>query len=220
MAKAAVTRHRFRISAEIAAEELGLVLVQFSQLGLENVDYEIITDVRTFHNNPDRKMHGVKAETFIVETFLTHHNRFRATDLIQHFKAHGRAPSAIYYALGAMTKAGILRKTDDGYEVSPKQLAAPKRDEATGDMFDGDEPTEEGAVKKWDRTAKDEILDFIAGRESFTTKELRELFKEQGRMENSVSPTLNKLLTEKRIKRTGAPQSGEYLVVKSKRPAE
>jgi hypothetical protein len=212
MAKAPVTRDRFKISAEIAAEDLGLILLQLARMGLENVEYEIITDVRTFHQNPDRKVHEVKAETFAVETFLPHHSRFKASDLTNHFKAHGRTASAVYYALATMTKNGTLRKADDGwYEVAPKQLPPP----ATADMFNGDKPEE--PVKKWDRSGKAEILGFSMSHDSFTTKQLRELFRAQGRNEASVHPTLYELLEEKRIKRTGP---GEYTALKSKRPAE
>src|SRR5882724_5600604 len=67
MAKTPVaTVERFRIHAETSMEQMGHVLAELTRMGLQNVGYELITDIVTFKNNGPRQTFDSTGPDFIV----------------------------------------------------------------------------------------------------------------------------------------------------------
>jgi hypothetical protein len=182
---------------------MGPLLAQLTRMGLQNIGFELITDVRSFRQN-ERAKHELSAEAALGE-YVNEHPTFQINDAVKHFEAKGRTAGAIYTAARVLIEKGALKKLSPGNyaRADVKALAAPKSDKTATD-----------APKRFEITGADAIWRFVKNRKSFTTKQLRALFKEQGRNEASVSPILNDMLNEKRIKHTGEPMSGEYLVLK------
>lgn len=202
MAKPPVTRDRFRIICEADVVEMGALLAQLTRMGLQNIGFELITDVRSFRQN-ERAKHETSAEEALTE-YVNEHPTFQVNEAIKHFEALGRTAGAIYTAARLLVEKGTLKKLSPGnyQRADVKALAAPKPKKA------------QEAPKRFEITGADAIWRFVKTRKSFTTKQLRALFKDQGRNEASVSPILHEMLNEKRIKHTGEPNSGEYLVLK------
>jgi hypothetical protein len=189
----AVTRDRYKISAETSLEEMGFVVAALTKMGVQNINYELITDVRRFHGNGERKVHEVGAEEFAA-AFVKENASFKAIALVKHFVAAERTAGAAYSALKTLVEKKAVKKLGPGHyqRADVKSLPKPKHFEITG----------EEAI--WNK---------VKSRKSFTTQDLRALFNEAGRNEASVSPILDKMLKHKRIKRIGQPGSGEYAAV-------
>lgn len=128
-----VTQDRFRIHIETSLENMGPLFAQLTRMGIEKLDYELITDVAVWRQNGKRE----------------------------------------------------------------KPQAEPKP----------------AGQKQFEVTGLTAIWNHVKSRKSFTTGSLRELFKEQGRNPASVSPLVDSLLKEKRVKRIAA---GEYAPTKKK----
>ncbi|WFU42629.1 hypothetical protein QA640_09295 [Bradyrhizobium sp. CB82] len=209
MAKQAAppTRDRYRIVCETDTDEdMGRVIGALTRMGFKNIGFELITDVVTFNRNAPTR--PITSEAFAL-AWLEANPTFALTDLVAHFKADNRTPSSAYYAVKKLADAGKVRKLDGGnYQRA--------------DVAAIEAPPPKAAEPKHERTHREEIERFIARRKTFTTAQLRELFREQGRNEVSVSPILDKMMNAKIIKRSGAAGSGEYEVVKrpaAKKPA-
>lgn len=204
MAKNVVTRDRFRIICEADAEHMGALLAQMTRMGLENIGYELITDVRSFRSN---KVHDQTPEEQIT-AWLPDHPTFKAAELVRHLKELGRpSPSTTYTTLDRMVAAGKLKKLGPGNYSVPgvKALAAPKAEKSA-----------EGR-QQHDVTNKDLIWKAIKNRKGFKVADIRELFEKEGRNEKSISPQLMNLIAEKKVKRL---VNGEYEVLKPKAPAK
>lgn len=196
MAKPAVTRDRYRIHAETSIEQMGFVLAAFTKMGLDNIGYELITDVATYKERAPRipNSPGGKAADFIRE-YMTKHPAFLAKDLVKHFKDDGRTDGAAYAALTMMTKAGELKRIGAGqYQSSDiKVLPASKKvKEVAPD------------VGPHDATNKDVILRYLRGRTQVSAAALNEYFKQDGRNPRSVGALLTMLGHQKILRNKGS----------------
>jgi hypothetical protein len=198
------TIDRYRIFAETSMEQMGFVLAAMTKMGLQNISYELITDVNRFKTK-ERKVHEVSAEEFAA-AFVKENARFKSSDLVAHFKAAGREPSSAYYGLKKLTDANVVRKSVGGEFVRVEALAPPKSPPDKHAAADAPRKT-------FEMTGKDAIWRHVKNRKGFTTKELGVLFRAQGRQEKSVSPLLTALAAEKKIKNVG---EGSYVVLKPK----
>jgi hypothetical protein len=185
------TIDRYKIFAETSMEQMGFVLAALTRMGLQNIGYELITDVNLFKTK-ERKVHEVSVEDFAAE-YVKAHPRFKSTELVAHFKAAGRTPSGAYYAIKRLTEANVVRKSGDEI-VRVEALAAPEQ-KRTGHY----------AVAN-----KDLIANAIKGRKQFAVRELRDLFVKEGRPEKSISPILSRMVQHKEVKLVS---TGQYIVL-------
>jgi hypothetical protein len=185
------TIDRYKIFAETSMEQMGFVLAALTRMGLQNIGYELITDVNLFKTK-DRKVHEVSVEDFATE-YVKAHPRFKATALVAHFKAAGRTPSGAYYAIKKLSDANVIRKSGDEY-IRVEALAAPEQ-KRTGHY----------AVAN-----KDLIAGAIKGRKQFSVRELRDLFVKEGRPEKSISPILSAMVQRKEVKLVS---TGQYIIL-------
>jgi hypothetical protein len=191
MAKTPITRDRFKIVCEVEAADMGPIIAQLTRMGMANVGFELITDVVTFNKNGPRVVHELKAEDFLTP-WVAEHPTFRAAEAVQHFEANNRNAGACYSALKKMVEDGALKKLGPGnyQRADVKALAAPRHSDVTGEEI---------------------ILAFAKKHHGrFNTKQIKELFTQEGRAVNSVYSTCDALLKDKMIKRIGA---GEYVLL-------
>lgn len=211
MAKEA-TRDRFRIYAETSSEAMGPLLATLTRLGLENIGYELITDVPRFNKNGPRKVYETSTEDF-VKAFLEENATFRAIDLVNYFEKDGRSRNAAYPTITKMVASDLIKKIGQGVyqRADVKALAAPIEAEKKPHALTGKAPP------KFEMSGADVIWRHIRNRQKFGTKELAVLFRALGRNHHSVSPIITKMVQKKQVKPLG---DGEYAVLKKAVPAK
>jgi hypothetical protein len=128
MVKQVETRDRYRIHGETTLEQFGHVLAQLTKLGLENVGYELITDVAKFKERKERRVHDVPGHEYAKE-FIKDNPTFQVNSLVKFFEANGRSPGAAYTGVRDLLGLKFLRKLGPGsYQLyNMKALPAPKK---------------------------------------------------------------------------------------------
>ncbi len=186
----AATVERFVIHAETSKDHMGHVLAELTKMGLQNVGYELVTDIVTFKNNGPRKLHEVTGNDFARE-FVQENASFAAIQLVNHFKANDRTDGMAYKALRALVQEGAVKKLSPGnyQRAGVKALPAPKKET----------PGRGGSRNVYEIGNKNVILKRIKGRATFTLKELRDHFENIRRNPKSVSPIATKLAQAKVI---------------------
>ena len=191
MAKTPVaTVERFRIHAETSMEQMGHVLAELTRMGLQNVGYELITDIVTFKNNGPHQTFDSTGPEEIIK-FIEQHPTFNISEIVTAFKAMGRTAGSAYESVRALVKRKILVGLDPGnyQRAGVKALAASKK-----------EMTRRGGKHNvYEINNKDTILKRIKGRARFTVEELRDHFRSIKRNPKSVSPITSKLAQAKII---------------------
>ncbi len=212
--KEPLERDRFRIIAHVNdLAQVGPVLAMLRRLGVEEVGYELETEVHTWTAGSTRKDYESSAYEFATETFLPNNENFRPRDLAKHFEDNGRGGATAYGVISRWVEEGLIRKSEEGtYIRKPLQLSGPVPSSQAGDSQQPTLPLESEAERKQhDTTNIVAVQKFIKKRKVVTTSQLRDLFKSQGRNDKSVSPILAKLLAKKEIRHTGT--EGEYAII-------
>lgn len=206
MAKQPVTRDRFRIFAETNSESMGPLLAALTKMGLENIGYELITDVRTFGKN-ERKVHETTGVEF-AKAWVADHATFRAVELVAAFGEADRTPGSAYTALRELINDGTLRKTSPGnyQRADVKAIAPPAEGEAKARTRPPSGP--KNAVPN-----KDVILKAIRGRKKVSVKAMSDLLTANGRTGHSASPIISGLARSGILKQI---EPGLYEVVAKK----
>lgn len=200
MAKQPITQDRFRIHAETSLEQMGSVLAELTRLGLTNVGYELITDVKAW----GRKAYDTTVVDAVAE-WIKEHPTFHIGEMIADT---GRARDAIYKAVKGMVGKKLLTKLGAGnYQSADVKAIAPPKAAPVAEK----KARPANTVAHYDISNKDLIWRHIKGRTRFKLAELRVLFRANNRPENSASPLMTKMAGEKLIKLVGP---GEYLVLK------
>lgn len=106
-------RERFRIICETNAEQLGVLLAHMARMGLDEISYELVTEVRRFDKNAPRKTFEVPARAAVLN-FMERHPTFKMRDLVAEFRAAGRTSGAAYGATHNLVRDGALTKLGDG----------------------------------------------------------------------------------------------------------
>jgi hypothetical protein len=185
---------------------MGALLAQLTRMGLENIGYELITDVKTFNKNGPRKVFDTTGDEFALE-WVKQHPSFQIIDLVNHFREQGRNGASAYPAVRKLVESKLLRKIGSGnyQHANVKALAPPEKTETTKQRPAN--PVARFEVKNWDV-----ILKLIKNKTKFKIADLTNAFVEQGRNPKSVSPITTNMAKQKLI-RIIAP--GEYEVIKS-----
>lgn len=176
----------------IAPENLGATMAALAKLGLTDVRPELVTEIATFRK---KTQHDTTAEDFVGE-WTASNPTFSSKALIAHSRAAGRTDASIYGAVRGLVQAGKLKKLSAGHYCLPEVSA-----------------TVHATRERREVSNKEFIWDIVKNRKAFTSKELRTAFIADGRNERSLSPQLQILVEEKRIKALG---DGEYQVLKGK----
>lgn len=201
---------RFKLSCEVETINLGPTLAALTKMGLTNLGFELITDVRAFAKNTHPEIRGA---IFLAE-WIKEHPTFKSKEAVNAFKADGRGDGhSAYGAITNLVDNGILKKIGEGMysRADVKHLAAPKKKLKA-------KPSQ--SVNKYTISNGDFIVR-IARRNHgrINTTSLRKVFEADGRMSSSISPTINALLNAKKLKRAGVVGGGEYLLVtKAQKP--
>lgn len=202
MAKQPEAIDRFRIVAEASAAEMGPLLAQLTRMGLQNIGYELITDVRRFQTNGSRR-HDVFGDEFALG-FIKEHPTFKAAELVAYFEAAGRHKSGAYTAAKLYCENGTLVKLGAGNYRRADVKALPGPEEAKRTRV-SPAPKYEGA------TNETLVRKAIRGRKKITVIAIGKMLSEAGRNGKSASPIISKLAKAKLLKLI---QPGEYEVVK------
>ena len=129
MAKQPPIRDRFRIIAETTEDMLGPVLGALTRMGITDVGYELLTDVRTFHKN---ESHGGARRRFEISGKEEILKLFEADDIVtltlakQAFALANRTPTSVSPILDDLLKEHVIERVAPGqYRRLKLALPAP-----------------------------------------------------------------------------------------------
>ena len=162
---------------------MGHIMAELIKLGLQNVGYELVTDVVTFRKNGARKVHEVTGNDFARE-YIQENASFASIELVNHFRGNGRTLASAHKAIRNLLQEGAIKKLSAAnyQRADVKALPAPKGKRSA---------THVGP--RHEIGNKEVILKRIKGRAKFTMKELRDHFSNIRRNPHSVSPIIAKL---------------------------
>lgn len=204
MPKQTETSDRFRIIAEVDALRLGPMLAQLARMGVDKLDYELVTDVITFKNNNTPRGETEKA----IREWIADHPTFHLAALregLPHLPA-----TTIHGAARRLVDKGVLVALGDG-NYRRADVAALKAPAVT--------PPAAPAAREKKERAIDLLRRFTATHPAFTTKEAKAFFAEQGR-KDQVHPVIYQLVQKREIRRIGEVGGGRYEVPQAKRNAK
>jgi hypothetical protein len=186
----------------VPKEMLGEAMAALTRLGLDEVHFNLISDIPAFSK---RTNHATTGETFLAE-WIKDHPTFRSAEAVKAFKEDGRNGSAAYYALRVLKDNGVLvSPTGGAYRRADVKPIAPPKKRAAQNTYD----------------IKNHELILRQARRShgrFSTESARRLFAAEGRPVTSIGPSINRLLKAKLAKRVG---DGSYALIEKavKKPA-
>lgn len=217
-AKQPVESHRFKIHCEAESEKLGHILAQLTVLGVENIGYELVTDIRTFGTRPKRDPALPKAEDFASE-WIKKNPTFMVAELGRYFRESGRPQGNANYIVRIMTEKGRLRKLAEGHYQSTeiKHIEGPKTKKpakaaaaAKGAPEIKRRTRPPNPTPRFETTNRQLIEKSIRSKHRFTAAQIKQVFIDAKRNPHSASPILWHLAKEKVI-RIVSP--GEYEVL-------
>lgn len=209
MPKEPETVDRFRITAEVDPTELGPMLASLAKMGLQNIGYELVTDVLNYKN----RQHTIDGYNFAL-AWAQERQAFKLNEMGRYFKESGRGQSSANYHVGRMVENGVLKSLGNGYYQRADVMALPAP--AQSEVAPGGKVHARTGkpAHRFEMNGEEAIWRHVKNRKkSFKTEELRTLFTAQGRTPNSVSPCLDKMMKAKLIKRV---ESGVYQVTGAK----
>lgn len=203
-------RDRFKITADVESTALGPLLAQLARIGLENIGYELITDVVRFNRNGPRIAHETTGDEYARE-WVADHPTFRAIDLVKHFADSGRSDGSAYTAIRNLVASDEIVKTSLGhYRRADVKALAPPAVAAKTKPAEPEKRTR-GQVPRYDVPNLDLIMKFIKPRKRVTVQEAGAFLVKEGRNKKSASPIISQLATAGMLKQI---EPGVYEVVK------
>src|SRR3954468_5695090 len=97
MAKKPETREVYRIHGETSKVEFGEYLAVLTKMGMQNIGYELVTEVARYKEKRQRPDGGETAglsNEDIVRAFAAKNPSFAAKEVVAHFEAAGRHPQS------------------------------------------------------------------------------------------------------------------------------
>lgn len=170
---------------------MGPLLAQLTKMGLENIGYELITDVRRFHSNGERKIF----ETSGIDdarAFAQAHPTFHVSALNALFEEAGRSKAAANQALTGMVGKGELVRLGSGNykRTDVKAIEPPKENKR-------------GITPPYEVSNQELILKAMKGRKKISLDGMIEMLISHGRNKKSASPIVSKLAKLKLLKQVG-----------------
>jgi microcompartment protein CcmK/EutM len=184
----------------IPKELLGASVAAQAKVGDFPFRTELVTTVVGFRKN---EKSDINPREFL-ETWIKDHPSFKAIEAVKAVKEAGGSNTSTYPALAVMVGKGLLKKVGDGlYARADVKALAPPRKKRT-----------EKPHKTFDKRGEDVILSYARRNHGrFNTAKLVELFAAEGRARNSVYASIDALLKDRMVKRTGDRGSGQYVLL-------
>jgi hypothetical protein len=192
---------RFKVATVCDKAILGEVIAALTKMGLDNITFDLVTEVVTFRNNS-----GGTGE--LLQAWVNDHPTFKAIDAARHFEANGLTRGSCYPALRALVEKGILKKLSPGNyaHANVKHIEGPKKEKKTR--------VAKSPPKTFDKRGEDVIITYAKRNHGrFNTAKLVEIFTSEGRAQNSVYASIDALIKHKQAKRVGDKGSGQYVLL-------
>lgn len=204
------TSDRFRIFAETSSEEMGPLLAQLTRMGLQNIGYELITDVVRFNQN-ERVKHDTGAEEFAL-SFLTNNPTFKVLDLVRHFEADDRPGNGAYSVVRRLVEKELVVKLGPGnyQRADVKAIAAPA-------VKEKETHTRRGKSPRYEVSNETLLLKYIRGKKRVTVQQAGAYLEGEGRNKKSASPLIGKFAKDGLLKQI---EPGNYEVLPPKKAAK
>jgi len=197
---------RFRVVCNhVAKEKLGDVMAALAKLDINDVSFDLVTDVKMFNK---RITHDLKAEDFLKQWIADGHAEFKASDAVTYFDLHNRTAGAAYTALRTLVEKKELRKVGKAQYGPPLKLLTHHK------------PKKAKATKKQDRSAPRHTTSNAAYLISWANKfhggvinraKAIGALRQAHRSSAGISSTLRDLQADGRIERM---EEGVYKVLK------
>jgi hypothetical protein len=185
---------QIEIRSVCSKEIVGETIAALTKLGHQEISFNVITSVPAYKQ---RAVSTVPAEEFLAE-WVRSNPTFRPREASEAFRADGRNPTGVYFAIDKLVEKNLLKKLGPGNyaSVDVKQLEPPK---------------EAKTSRRHDVTHKTFTLSLARRNHGrITASGLRAAFEKDGRNPESVSTTINELMNQKQIKRVG---EGSYVLL-------
>jgi hypothetical protein len=187
------TSERFMISCEAEHTQLGGIVAQLTKMGLTNIKFELVSDVRSFARNTPPK-DGITNIDFL-RAWTDTHPTFKAIEAQRYFREAGRPP--VYPSIRYLIDEGVLKKLGPGdySRTDVKHIAPPKTKTKVATKAKKHQPS-------FDLSAEETLLRI--GRRNhgrFTSELAKKHFAVLGRAPTGVGPCINKLMKAGLIKR-------------------
>lgn len=209
------TIDHFKVSCKVAKEKLGDVLAMFTRMGLEHVEYEMITDVLNFKQRQTYDVDGVTA----LREWIKDHPTFKRSEAVAHFAPLGRSQHSVSNAVHRLAKLKELISLGNGnyQRADIKAIAGPKAKVKNSEPRFGKKTGKplRDTSKRYDIPNRDFILRLLGKRKSMTLAQMIEAFEKDDRAPQSVSPVLDKLMSLHKVRRIA---QGEYAIVRRPKP--
>lgn len=196
----------FKVFFDIDVNALGAVVAVLTKMGLPNVGYELVTEIRSFGTN--RKY----AETGIVTALRTMMDGapHAAKDMREAFRAAGRDTNSVPSVISSMVEKGLAKKTGPGtYRLTAagvkRAIKTQQPDQDSAPALALPKPQQQS-----DKTAGEVIEQLLSDGKPHDLAEMRKLFESLGRQASSVSGQISIMIGEKTITRvsSGVYQAG------------
>ena len=210
MAKQPETKDRYRIQADnIPLEGLGVVLAALARVGINNVQYELVTDILAY-KAPPRVFETDAIE--VARTFIKQHHTFKACELTTVFEQERRSQASGFSVIRRLVELGELRKLGGGHYQSTdvKALAAPE--EAAKPPQESEPEDSTAATKKrYSVSNIDLVWNGIKRRSKASRQEMTQILVDGDRPKSSVNSLTAKLVERGKLMALG---EGWYDVIK------
>lgn len=191
---------RFLISCEASQEQVGGIIAHLTRLGLTNIKFDLIADVRSFSRNAPPK-DGI-SNTDYLRAWIVEHPTFKAIEAQNYFRNDNRP--AVYPTLRALVDEGLLKKMGPGdySRADVKHIAGPKKAKAASPAKAAAKAKVKKKQPSFEINAEEALLR-IARRNHgrFTSELAKKHFEVLGRATSSVGPTIRDLMNKNLIKR-------------------
>ena len=211
MAKQPETQDRFRLHFDTSREMMGVAIAELARMGINNVQYELITDVLAFQTRNAPRVFETDALD-VARTFIEQHHTFKARELTKLFEEEGRSQSNGFSVIKKLVELGELRKLGGGHYQSTavKALAAPE--EATKPPQESEPKDSTAATKKrYSVSNIDLVWNGIKRRSKASRQEMTQILVDSDRPKSSVNGLTAKLVERGKLKALG---EGWYDVIK------
>jgi hypothetical protein len=212
------TVDRFRVSCEVPKDQLGHIVAEMTKMGLEHVNYELITDVLNYKKPKKFDTNG----TDHLRAWIKDHPTFNRQEVIAHFIETGRSEDSGSNAVYILAREKAIKKLGDGnyQRADIKAIAGPKKAKTAkvvkviAPKKRGSQPGRKPNVTRiYAISNNDLLLTKFRERKKFTVREAEDYFEANKRPRKSVWPILHNLTNLHKLKRL---TQGEYAVVKMK----
>lgn len=202
------TVDRFRVSCDVPPGGLESLMAALIKMGMKNLHYELITDVLNYK----RRAFDTNAREFLRQ-WIADHATFTRAEVVAHFKSGGRTEGSGSTALERLCEEKLIKPLGGGnyQRADVKALTAPKKPKAQLNRRTGKPVADK--QRRYDVSNMDFVLARVRSRKKFTSAEIENYFKANGRQPQSVSPVLNKLIALHKVKRLSP---GQFTIVKGK----